>query len=38
MVLKIDAKFEGKTDLDFLKWDEEFGKFSFIGWKIPISF
>ena len=27
-----------KTDLCFLKWHEEFGKFSFIGWKIAISF
>ena len=27
-----------KTDLCFLKWHEEFGKFSFTGWKIAISF
>ena len=27
-----------KTDLCFLKWHEQFGKFSFSGWKIPISF
>ena len=26
-----------KTDLRFLKWYEEFGKFSFTGWKIVIS-
>ena len=27
-----------KTDLYFLKWHEEFGKFLFTGWKIAISF
>ena len=27
-----------KTDLCFLKWHEEFVKFSFTGWKIAISF
>ena len=27
-----------KTDLGFLKWFEEFNKFSFTGWKIAISF
>ena len=27
-----------KTDLWFLKWYEEFGKFLFTGWKIAISF
>ena len=27
-----------KTDLCFQKWHDEFGKFSFIGWKIAISF
>ena len=27
-----------KTDLCFQKWHEEFGKFSFTGWKIAISF
>ena len=26
------------TDLCFQKWHEEFGKFSFTGWKIAISF
>ena len=28
MTLKSDAKFEKKTDLQFEKWHEEFGKFS----------
>ena len=27
-----------KTNLCFQKWREEFGKFSFTGWKIAISF
>ena len=27
-----------KTDLCFLKWHKEFGKFSFTDWKIPIPF
>ena len=27
-----------KTDLCFQKWHEEFGRFSFTGWKIAISF
>ena len=27
-----------KTDLCFPKWHEQFGKFSFTGWKIAISF
>ena len=38
MTLKIDPKIWRKTDLCFLKWHEEFGKFSFTGWKIAISF
>ena len=31
MTLKIDPKIWRKTDLCFLKWHEEFGKFSFTG-------
>ena len=32
------SKIWRKTDLCFLKWHREFGKFSFTGWKIAILF
>ena len=38
MALKIGAKFEGKLTYAYKKWHEEFGKFSFQGSKIAISF